>query len=191
MIKADGNEHANVAAAPEGRLWLMWEQNGTIHATRTNRTATRVGAVNALKPPGGGTIFRLNGEGSAGPLDLIANVNSGGQQGFWHQQVWPKLQLTASSRKAGKGRVVTFRVLDAGDPVPGALVKAGGRALRTAANGTARLTQATAVASACDGVEGRLRACRADHRPLSQSPFRAREGCTRGGSPGIFGKFGG
>jgi hypothetical protein len=144
VIKADRNEHANVAAAPDGRLWLMWEQSGTIYAARTNRTATRVGAVNALKPPSGGTIFRLNGEGSAGPLDLIANVNAGGQQGLWHQQVWPKLQLAASSRKAGTGRVITFRVLDAGDPVTGATVKAGGRTLRTSANGTATLRQVKA-----------------------------------------------
>ena len=52
MIKADRNEHANVAAAPEGRLWLMWEENGTIFAARTNRSATKVGAVNASGRPG-------------------------------------------------------------------------------------------------------------------------------------------
>jgi hypothetical protein len=142
VIRATGNEHANLAAAPAGRLWLMWEQNGTIYASRTNRAATRIGGVNTLEPPGGGTIFRLNGEGSAGPLDLIANINAGGQQGLWHQQVWPRLQLTASSARAGRGRIVTFRVHDAGEPVAAATVKAGGRTLRTAANGTVRLRQA-------------------------------------------------
>jgi hypothetical protein len=141
VIKADRNEHANVAAAPEGRLWLMWEVDGTIFATRTNRAATKIGGVNTLKPPSGGSIFRLNGEGSAGPLDLIANVQTGSTNGFWHQQVWPKLQLVASSRKAGPGRTITFRVLDAGDPVAGATVKAGGKTLKTAGNGTARLKQ--------------------------------------------------
>jgi hypothetical protein len=145
VLKADRNEHANVAPAPEGRLWLMWEREGTIYAARTNRSATRVGAFNALRPPSRGTIYRLNGEGSAGPLDLIANVNAGGQQNLWHQQVWPKLQLAATSRKAGKGRVITFRVLDAGDSVGGATVKAGGRTLRTSAKGTATLRQATAA----------------------------------------------
>ena len=64
---------------------------------------------------------------------------------LWHQQVQPKLQLTATSRKAGKGRVVTFSVVDAGDPVAGAAVKAGGRTLRTSAKGTATLKQARAV----------------------------------------------
>ena len=137
VIKADRNEHANVAAAPDGRLWLMWEQNGTIYAARTNRTATRVGAVNAIKPPSGATIYRLNGEGSAGPLDLIANMSAGGQNLF-HQQVWPKLSLAGSR----SGTKIVFRVTDAGDPVASATVKAGGKSLKTAANGTATLSPA-------------------------------------------------
>jgi hypothetical protein len=144
VIKADRNEHANIAAAPEGRLWLMWEQNGTIYAARTNRAATKLGAVNALRPPSGATIYRLNGEGSAGPLDLIANVQAGGTQNFWHQQVWPRLSLTATSRRTGNTRTITFRVADAGDPVAAATVKAGGKTLRTAANGTATLRGAPA-----------------------------------------------
>ncbi len=138
VLKVDNNKHANVAAAPDGRLWLMWERNGTVFATRTNKSATRMGAMNALKPPGSRTVYRLNGEGSAGPLDLVANDG----QGLWHQQVWPKLQLIASSKKAGAGRAITFRVLDAGDPVAGATVKAGGKSLKTAANGQATLEQA-------------------------------------------------
>lgn len=145
VIKADRNEHANVAAAPDGRLWLMWEQNGTIFAARTNKAATKVGAANVLKPPSGGTVDRLNGEGSAGPLDLIANLRAGGQQSLWHQQVWPKLTLTASTRVSGAGRTITFKVLDAGDPVAGATVKAGSKSLKTAANGQATLKQAIAA----------------------------------------------
>jgi hypothetical protein len=145
VIKADGNEHANVAAAPDGRLWLMWEQSGTIFAARTNKAATKVGAANALKPPSGGTIYRLNGEGSSGQLDLIANLQAGGQQGLWHQQILPKLQLTSSTRKTGTARTITFKVLDAGDPVAGATVKAGGKTLKTSANGTATLRQATSA----------------------------------------------
>ena len=137
VIKADRNEHANVAAAPDGRLWLMWEQNGTIYAARTNRAASRLGAVNAIKPPSGATIYRLNGEGSAGPLDLVANLAAGGQNLF-HQQVWPKLSLAG----ARSGTKIVFRVTDAGDPVAGATVKAGGKSLKTAANGTATLSPA-------------------------------------------------
>jgi hypothetical protein len=53
--------------------------------------------------------------------------------------------LSASSKKAGNGRVITFRVADAGDPVSGASVKAGGKTLKSAANGKAALRQARAV----------------------------------------------
>jgi hypothetical protein len=119
VIKADRNEHANLAAAPDGRLWLMWEQNG-------------------IRPPSGATIYRLNGEGSAGPLDLIANLQAAGGQAFWHQQVWPKLSLAGSR----KGTTVVFRVTDAGDPVAGATVRAGGKTLKTNAAGRATLTSA-------------------------------------------------
>ena len=138
VVKLDGNEHANLAAAPNGRLWLMWERSGTIYAARTNRSATRVGAVNAVKPPSGATIYRLNGEGSAGPLDLIANMQAGGNQSLWHQQVWPKLSLAGSR----SGTSIVFRVTDAGDAVAGATVKAGGKSLKTNTGGRATLAQA-------------------------------------------------
>jgi len=144
VIRADRNEHANVAAAPDGRLWLTWEQNGVIYATRTNKSGTRLGAANLLLPPGGGTIYRLNGEGSAGPLDLVVNVQAGGSQVLWHQHVLPKLTLSAFERGSGSGRTITFRVLDAGDPVVGATLKAGATTLKTRANGTATLRRAAA-----------------------------------------------
>jgi hypothetical protein len=46
---------------------------------------------------------------AAGSLDLI--VNDG--QGLWHEQVWPKLSLTASR----SGATIVFRITDAGDPL--------------------------------------------------------------------------
>jgi hypothetical protein len=101
VIRASGLRHANLAAAPEGRLWLMWELNGTVYVTRTNRAATRVGPRTTLRPPGSRQVYGLEGEGSAGPLELFANDS----QGLWHQQVRPKLQLLAASRKVGRGRV--------------------------------------------------------------------------------------
>lgn len=137
VVKAARAKSVNVAAAPEGRLWLMWEQEGTIFAARTNRAATKLGATNMVKSPGGGTIFRVSGEGSAGPLDIVANVRSGAQA-LWHQQVQPKLTVTG----ARSGSAIVFRVLDAGEAVTGARVRVAGRTLTTAANGSARLASA-------------------------------------------------
>ncbi len=136
VVKANGAKHVSIAAAPEGRLWVTWDLGGKIYATRTNRAATRAGALSVLKPPGSGSVYELDGEGSAGPLDLIANDG----QGLWHQQVLPKLQVTG--KRAGK--TIVFGVTDAGEPVAAAVVKVAGRTLKTAANGRATLTNAPA-----------------------------------------------
>ena len=81
-------------------------------------------------------VYELDGEGSAGPLDLVANDG----QGLWHQQVWPRLGL--GGKRAGK--TIVFTVTDAGDPVAGAQVKVAGKTLTTAANGRAVLAKAPA-----------------------------------------------
>jgi hypothetical protein len=134
LLNAPGAKHLAVAAAPDGRLWVMWDLDGKIYATRTNRAATRVSPPTTLGPPGSKSVYELDGEGSAGPLDLIANDG----QGLWHQQVWPQLQV--SGKRAGK--TIVFTVADAGDPVAGATVKARGKRLKTAANGRATLANA-------------------------------------------------
>ena len=68
---------ANLAAAPQGRLWLFWKRDTVIYATRTNKAVTRIEPVSAVAPPPGtDTVWRLNGEGSLGPLDLVANVQT-------------------------------------------------------------------------------------------------------------------
>jgi hypothetical protein len=161
VINADNAKHPNVAAAPEGRLWLVWSEGTKIRAARTNRAVTRLGPPSALSSPSGRTVFRLNGEGSAGPLDLIANVSAGGQS-LWHQQLWPRLSLQAKSFKRVSGRTVRFRVTDAGDAVAGAKVKVGGKTYATDAAGTvivgfSSTAKATAVASKPGYVPARAR----------------------------------
>ena len=136
VLKAPGAKHVGVEAAPEGRLWVFWDVNGKIYATRTNHAATRVGQPSTVKPPGSGSVYELDGEGSAGPLDLVANDG----KSLWHQQLWPKLQV--SGKRAGE--TIVFTVADAGDPVAAAKVKAGGKTLTTAANGRATLANAPA-----------------------------------------------
>lgn len=136
VLKADDTKHVGIAAAPEGRLWLVWDRSGTIYATRTNHAATKIGPLSALKPPGSRSVYELAGDGSAGPLDVFANDG----QGLWHQQVWPKLSLSGS-RASG---TIVFRVTDAGDAVARALVRVGGKTLKTTASGRAALEKAPA-----------------------------------------------
>jgi hypothetical protein len=133
-----GAEKVSIAAAPEGRAWVFWKDAGTVYATRSNKAVTRFGPVVAVRAPAGAdTIHSLAGEGSRGPLDLLAlaDVPNAGI-GNWHQRILPRLQLTAT---AGKRRKVTFAVRDAGDPVAGARVRVGRRAATTSAAGKATL----------------------------------------------------
>jgi len=122
---------AGVAAGPDGRLWVFYGNEQTTYVTRTSKAVAGFEPVQTLKsPPGTVQYFRLEGEGSAGPLDLFADVTVDGKtkDGSYHQQVHPVLSLRASKKlvKSKEGEVtgvrVTVRVTDAGDAVQGARV---------------------------------------------------------------------
>ena len=68
----------NLARGPDGRLWVMWEDSSQLYAARTNRSANKVGAIVRVgTPPGTSTLWDDFGEGSLGPLDLLAHVSVG------------------------------------------------------------------------------------------------------------------
>jgi hypothetical protein len=116
---------AGVAAGPDGRLWVFYGNEQQTYVTRTSKAVGGFEPVQTLKSPAKTVqFFRLEGDGSTGPLDLFADVTIDGQtkDGSYHQQVWPVLTLGASKKAAG-GRVqVTVRVTDAGDAIGGAKV---------------------------------------------------------------------
>jgi hypothetical protein len=135
LSRATGARFTGVAAAPGGRLWVFWARRDTLLATRSNATVTRFGrTVSLTAPKGTSSIFSLNGEGSQGPLDLLALVQKGGVPGYWHQRVLPGLTLTARKKTGGK---VAFKVTDAAEPVKGAKIALGKGSKLTSANGTA------------------------------------------------------
>ena len=112
---------AGLAAGPDGRLWVFYGNEQQTFVTRTSKAVGGFEPVQAFRsPPGTVQYFRLEGEGSAGPLDLFADVTVDGKtrDGSYQTHVFPQLSLRAS--KAG-GRL-TVRVTDAGDPVAGARV---------------------------------------------------------------------
>jgi len=125
LTKKDG-EQMGIAAAPAGRLWVFWKDGGTVFAERSNKAATKFGATRSIRAPGGSatSIFNLAGEGSRGPLDLLALADpSSGPLANYHQRILPGLTLKASHKKNGK---TAFKVTDAGAPVAGAKVKVKG-----------------------------------------------------------------
>ncbi len=130
-LSPTAGEQVSIAAAASGRLWVFWKKEATVFARRSNKAATKFGATRRLKAPGGDatTIFDLAGEGSRGPLDLLALVDppSGGIANF-HQRILPGLTLKAKNKKNGK---TAFKVSDAGQPVAGAKVKVKGDGTKT------------------------------------------------------------
>ncbi len=137
-----------LAAGPEGRLWLFWSSGERYLAARSNRAATRFGSATRLDAPvPAGTTTALHGEGSAGPLDLVAHTGITGDAADWHTQVLPRLSLRLTTgivrRQTKRGTValrrITLRVTDAGDPVAGARVKVRGNAVVTNADGRATI----------------------------------------------------
>ncbi len=142
-------EDVNIAAAPDGRLWVMWHEGGSneLSATRTNKAATRFGPIVKVKPPAAtDTVWKLKGEGTRGQLDVLASISTGSSLATWHTQVLPP--LTISAKKGSDS--VTFAVTDAGDPVAGAKVAYAGKKRTTNAKGqtTASLAATTSKATA-------------------------------------------
>jgi len=111
---------AGLAAGPEGRLWVFYGSGDKTFVTRTSKAVGGYEPIQTLRSPKNAQYFRIEGEGSAGPLDLFVDLTVDGQMkdGTYQTHVLPALSLAAV--KTGKG--VTVRVLDAGDPVAGARV---------------------------------------------------------------------
>jgi hypothetical protein len=142
--------HLALSPGPEGRIWVAWRGAGNrVYARRSNRAGTELGPeVSASPPPGTTTLWKLAGDGTTGPLDVIANVTAGGTIAGWHTQLLPALSL------AYDGRVDLFRVFDAGDPVPGARVRVGGRTRTTDAAGRAAIDLPAGKHAATAGKAG-------------------------------------
>jgi hypothetical protein len=165
-------DHVGVAPGPDGRLWLFWSTGDGYVVTRSNRAATQFESVTRVAlPEAGDMTYGLYGEGSAGPLDLVAHAGSGASIPDWHTQVLPRLSLevlfsrTEALGKHTIARRLTMRVTDAGDPVAGATITLSGRTLRTDASGkvtavlpsTGKQAGATAALSGYASAKLRIR----------------------------------
>ncbi len=157
-----GEPAANIATAPDGRLWIFWKQDvgekTHIFAVRSNRSATRFGAiVDGGSPPHTATAYNLDGSATTSALDVLASFAFGTSSNVstWYERLLPGLSLSASPGTLHRGRAtqVSFLVTDAGDPVKGAHVSAGGHSATTNGKGRATLVLSvrhpvTAIAAA-------------------------------------------
>lgn len=152
-------EDVHVSPGPEGRLWVAWHDGQhakRIFAARTNRAVSCVGPASQVTPPAGtSAIWKVNGEGSLGPLDLLVSASTPGSLATWHTRVLPRLSLRALKGKSA----VTFVVTDACEPVAGAAVKVGGKSLVTNAKGRVTIALGKGQHSA--------KAAKADYAPAA------------------------
>jgi hypothetical protein len=93
MIVATGTGVADVgvAAAPGGKLWLYWHDvssTGSLHAVLTNATATAFGKVLTIaRPQGAGTIWKMVGDASLGPLELVVTADVNGATKMYYRRI--------------------------------------------------------------------------------------------------------
>jgi hypothetical protein len=130
--------HVNISQAPDGRLWIMWANDTTLFFTRSNRAATRLGEVQTVvSPKGTQTVFKLDGDGKLGPLDVMTHVQNypSAEIATWYTRVLPPLTFTAQE----EGQKIVFLVTDVDDPVSGATVNVQGKTLTTDSIGRAIL----------------------------------------------------
>ena len=155
LDKTASGSLAALSADPSGRLWVAWKDGTRVLASRSNKTATKWGAiVDAGRPKGASSLYILDVSAApGGGADLFGNyalgVNS--TTSTYHARIAPG--LTLSAKKAGSG--YGFTVTDAGSPVKGAKVKGGGKSDTTDSQGRARLVvkRKTKVTASATGYE--------------------------------------
>ncbi len=147
--KAVGGASATVATDANGRVWVVWEDDHgadpLVYARRSNKGGTAWGAPVSVGRPNG-TISAYDVDASAiggAGLDVFGSfaLNSGSPLATYTRRILPGLTVLAKGKpRRGKNTKVKFTVLDAGDRVKGATVKAGGDSGKTSGKGTVTLT---------------------------------------------------
>ncbi len=133
----------SLAQGPAGRIWVAWynSQSNRVFVTRTNKAATRFGAVRSYATPC--AEFGLLGLGGSplAKLDIglscVNNAQLKDEQFITQVLAGLTLGFPGTVHVGTSGVTVKFTVTDAGDPVAGATVKVAGKAATTNAAGQA------------------------------------------------------
>lgn len=132
---ASGSPAVAIAATGDRRIWTLWTKgfgDPDVLARRSNKGATKFGAiVNAGHPRDAAQAYRLDASAAGGALDVLGNFNIGTTTTgvTSHRRILPGLTLRARPGRVRRGErtEIRFTVLDAGDAVRGARVRAAGQ----------------------------------------------------------------
>jgi hypothetical protein len=134
-----------LAADGNGRVWVGWiekrSRGNRLVVRRSNPSVTVLGASVRIAAPKHFDLGSFEASATTDHLDVIGHATRAGANSLQHTIALPGLTLIRERvRKLSNGRrAITFRVLDAGDPVAGAQVKAQGKTATTTASGRAKL----------------------------------------------------
>lgn len=143
--------HLALAVDGNDRLWVVWTQDGKLHAARSRTHGLSFGAaVSAAEP---GTVYQLSAAGvAAGVGTATVIVNTGAA--LMAQSFRPGLSVRVT--KKGKARYA--QALDDGFGVAGARFRIGGKTITANASGRARVPSGRGTASAPGYVSASFRA---------------------------------
>ncbi|HET8821221.1 MAG TPA: hypothetical protein VFM57_06715 [Thermoleophilaceae bacterium] len=150
-IRGSGSPAVTIAPTSDGRLWILWTKgfgDPDVFARRTNVGARKPGAVvNAGHPRDAVQAYKVDASAVGGALDVLGHFNVGTTSTAVtsHRRILPGLTVKArpGAVPSGDPTDVQFTVLDAGDPVQGARVRADGRSARTNSQGRVTLSLST------------------------------------------------
>lgn len=145
-IPVPSSSHAlgvSIAQGPLGRIWVAWYNTASnrVFVTRTNKADTRFGAVRSYPTPcfeagllglGGDPLPRLDIGMECVRTSTLANA-----QFVTQVSAALTLGIPGPVHVGASGATIAITVTDAGDPVPGAIVKVDGKASTTNAAGKA------------------------------------------------------
>ena len=145
-----GDPHASLTVDAQDRLWVVWTQNGKVHAARSRTHGRDFGAVVSAVVPG--TAYELSATGIAAPspgsVDVIVNTGAS----LIEQSLEPGLsvRVTKQTKKVGKKRIVTHfaQALDDGFGIPGATFTIRGRSYHANSAGKAKVPAGSGKAAA-------------------------------------------
>jgi hypothetical protein len=150
LDKTRNSAETAISADAKGRLWVAWSDSefGDQHVlvARSNLSATQFGAaVDASAVKNAHSLYTLDISGTSSAADVfgVFGTQDDSSASTFVTRVLPGLSLAA---KRAKDKV-TFTVTDAGDPVKGATVKAGGKSGKTDSKGRVVLTLKSKTAS--------------------------------------------
>lgn len=133
-----GAEHVSLAAAPGGRLWVVWGVAGSaaVRATRSNVNVTGFQPVQTIPTPGRPRATAVDGSLGAADIVVVSPSRAGTSA---YELLYRRVMSRFAVRATVRGSTVSVTVADAGLRLRGVGVRWKSKRTSTSGSGTATL----------------------------------------------------